>query len=100
MVWAPAGPPDSNKACVCVMFTQVAGVEGRHVVLLVSDNHITDEAMLADINGLLNTGEVTGVKRHSEVHSEISLLTQKTQRHHTCPKLMQHSSWTPSYACT
>lgn len=50
-----------RHACVCFMFAQVAGVEGRHVVLLVSDNNITDEAMLADINGLLNTGEVTGV---------------------------------------
>lgn len=39
---------------------QVAGVEGRHIVLLLADNNITDEAMLADVNGLLNTGEVTG----------------------------------------
>lgn len=39
---------------------QVAGVEGRHIVLLLTDNNITDEAMLADVNGLLNTGEVTG----------------------------------------
>jgi hypothetical protein len=30
-------------------------------VLLLTDNNITDEAMLADVNGLLNTGEVTGM---------------------------------------
>jgi hypothetical protein len=36
-------------------------VEGRHVVLLVTDSHIVDEAMLGDINGLLNTGEITGM---------------------------------------
>jgi hypothetical protein len=42
------------------MHSQVAGVEGRHIVLLLTDNNITDEAMLADVNGLLNTGEVTG----------------------------------------
>jgi hypothetical protein len=42
------------------LYVQVAGVEGRHIVLLLADNNITDEAMLADVNGLLNTGEVTG----------------------------------------
>ncbi|WIA17601.1 hypothetical protein OEZ85_014416 [Tetradesmus obliquus] len=40
---------------------RVAGVEGRHVVLLLTDSHIVDEAMLGDINGLLNTGEITGL---------------------------------------
>jgi hypothetical protein len=39
---------------------QVAGVEGRHIVLLLADSHITEEAMLADVNGLLNTGDLTG----------------------------------------
>jgi peptide subunit release factor RF-3 len=29
-------------------------------MLLVTDSHIVDEAMLGDINGLLNTGEITG----------------------------------------
>jgi hypothetical protein len=43
-----------------VTLLQVAGVEGRHVMLLVTDSHIVDEAMLGDINGLLNTGEITG----------------------------------------
>jgi hypothetical protein len=42
------------------MMLQVAGVEGRHIVLLLADSHITEEAMLADVNGLLNTGDVTG----------------------------------------
>ncbi|WIA37814.1 hypothetical protein OEZ86_014676 [Tetradesmus obliquus] len=40
---------------------RVSGVEGRHVVLLLTDSHIVDEAMLGDINGLLNTGEITGL---------------------------------------
>lgn len=47
--------------CACWAWVlQVAGIEGRHIALLVTDNNITDEAMLADVNGLLNTGEVTG----------------------------------------
>jgi hypothetical protein len=29
-------------------------------MLLVTDSHIVDEAMLGDINGLLNKGEITG----------------------------------------
>lgn len=33
------------------------------MVFLLNDNNITEETMLADINGLLNTGEVTGVWR-------------------------------------
>lgn len=45
-------------ACVW-RHVQVAGVEGRHIVLLLADNN-TDPAMLADVNGLLNTGDVTG----------------------------------------
>jgi hypothetical protein len=54
----------SNAGCSPLPFEilllQVAGVEGRHVMLLVTDSHIVDEAMLGDINGLLNTGEITG----------------------------------------
>lgn len=60
----PAGrghTTSSMKVCgAACLHVQVAGVEGRHVVLLLADNNITDEAMLADVNGLLNTGEVTG----------------------------------------
>eukprot|EP00775_Hariotina_reticulata_P007079 gene7079-7292_t len=40
---------------------QAAGIEGRHVMLLLTDSHIVDEAMLADVNGLLNTGDITGL---------------------------------------
>jgi hypothetical protein len=46
--------------CACLGSHQVAGVEGRHVVFLLSDSHIVDEAMLADVDGLLNTGEISG----------------------------------------
>lgn len=31
-------------------------------MLLVTDSQIVDEAMLGDINGLLNTGEITGLR--------------------------------------
>lgn len=40
---------------------QVAGIEGRHVVLLLTDHNITEETMLSDLNGLLKSGDVTGV---------------------------------------
>ncbi|CAM9197261.1 unnamed protein product [Discosporangium mesarthrocarpum] len=36
----------------------VAGVEGKHVVFLVKDAQIVEEAFLEDINCLLNSGEV------------------------------------------
>jgi dynein heavy chain len=38
----------------------VAGVEGRAVAFLLSDSQVVDEAMLGDVNSLLNSGEVTG----------------------------------------
>lgn len=49
-----------RACCLSPACTKVAGVEGRHIVLLLTDNNITDEVMLADVNALLNTGEVTG----------------------------------------
>ncbi|KAJ0065373.1 hypothetical protein NL108_007570 [Boleophthalmus pectinirostris] len=38
-----------------------AGVEGRSLVFLFSDSQIKDEAMLEDINMLLNTGDVPNI---------------------------------------
>jgi hypothetical protein len=35
-----------------------AGVEGRHVALLVADSQLTDEAFVEDLAGLLSSGEV------------------------------------------
>jgi hypothetical protein len=52
-----------TDVCHCPVYhcrLQLAGIEGRHIVLLLTDSNITDEAMLADVNGLLNTGDVTG----------------------------------------
>lgn len=55
--------------CDLQLSQQVSGIEGRHVVFLLADSQIVDEAMLADINGLLNTGEITGI-----VHMHVASL--------------------------
>lgn len=39
-----------------------AGVEGRHVALLVTDSQLIDEAFVEDLAGLLSSGEVRGAE--------------------------------------
>jgi dynein heavy chain, axonemal len=43
-----------------------AGVEGRHMVFLFSDNHIVSESFLEDINNMLNSGDVPGMFAQDE----------------------------------
>lgn len=76
-------------ACLSPACTQVAGVEGRHIVLLLTDNNITDEVMLADVNGLLNTGEVTG---GLVVETYVPLVLQLTQQLAGCGHTAAHVS--------
>ena len=39
----------------------VTGVEGKSLAFILSDTQVVKEAFLEDINGILNTGEVTGL---------------------------------------
>lgn len=39
----------------------VAGVEGKPVVFLLTDNQISKESFLEDVNSLLNSGDVPGM---------------------------------------
>ena len=50
------GPADWRDGLKAVMLR--TGVEGRQLVFLMSDGQVKDEAMLEDINMLLNTGDV------------------------------------------
>jgi dynein heavy chain len=44
----------------------VAGVEGRHLAFLFTDNHIVSEAFVEDVSNLLNSGEITGLFAQDE----------------------------------
>ena len=44
----------------------IAGVEGRPVVFLFTDNQIVDESQVEDINNILNSGEVPGMYANDE----------------------------------
>jgi len=53
---------------------KIAGVEGRHVAFLFTDNHIINESFVEDINNMLNSGEVTGLfpaDERERIYSEI-----------------------------
>jgi dynein heavy chain len=45
---------------------KIAGLQGREVMLLITDEQIVDEAFLEDINNVLNTGEVPGLFESNE----------------------------------
>lgn len=51
--------------CVCVC-CRIAGVEGRHVAFLFTDNHIVSEAFVEDMNNILNSGDITGLFAQDE----------------------------------
>ena len=40
---------------------KIAGIEGRPVVFLFTDNQIVDESFVEDINNILNSGDVPGM---------------------------------------
>lgn len=53
---------------------RIAGVEGRHVAFLFTDNHIVSESFVEDINNMLNSGEITGLfpaDERERIYSEI-----------------------------
>ncbi|KAJ9505503.1 hypothetical protein QJQ45_023787, partial [Haematococcus lacustris] len=45
---------------------RTAGVDGKHVAFLFTDNHIVSEAFVEDINNLLNSGEISGLFAQDE----------------------------------
>jgi len=37
---------------------RIGGVEGQHIVFLLTDNQIVEESFLEDVNNVINSGEV------------------------------------------
>lgn len=46
---------------------EVAGVQGQHIVLLIEDFQITQEAILETLNSLISAGEAPGIYTHEEL---------------------------------
>jgi dynein heavy chain len=53
---------------------QIAGVQGNHVVFLLSDTHIVNESFLEDVNNILNSGEVPNLFELDEYEKILSLV--------------------------
>jgi dynein heavy chain len=47
------------------------GVEGKHLIFLLTDNQIAKESFLEDINPLLNIGEVSGLYTQGEIEKKL-----------------------------
>ena len=56
---------DTAHACPQKLYRS-AGVDGQPVVFLLTDNQITNEGLLEDVNNLLNSGEVPGMFTQEE----------------------------------
>ena len=57
----------SNTAHACPQkLYRSAGIDGQPVVFLLTDNQITNEGLLEDVNNLLNSGEVPGMFTQEE----------------------------------
>lgn len=46
---------------------RVSGMEGKHIVFLLTDTQIVDEAFLEDVNNVLNTGEIPNLWESDEL---------------------------------
>jgi dynein heavy chain 2 len=46
---------------------QMAGIEGKQVVLLLEDHQFVDQQFLELVNSLLSAGEVPGLYNHEEL---------------------------------
>ena len=57
-----------------------AGVKNESCVLLLSDNQIVDEAMLEDVNNILNSGEVPSLFSAEEREKHISACAEAAQQ--------------------
>ncbi|KAK7195048.1 dynein heavy chain [Novymonas esmeraldas] len=58
-----------------------AGVKNEPCVLLLSDNQIVDEAMLEDVNNILNSGEVPSLFNAEEREKRINACIEAAQQH-------------------
>ncbi|KAG5498459.1 hypothetical protein JIQ42_03265 [Leishmania sp. Namibia] len=58
-----------------------AGVKNEPCVLLLSDNQIVDEAMLEDVNNILNSGEVPSLFNAEEREKRVNACIEAAQQH-------------------
>ncbi|CBZ35711.1 dynein heavy chain, putative [Leishmania donovani] len=58
-----------------------AGVKNEPCVMLLSDNQIVDEAMLEDVNNILNSGEVPSLFNSEEREKRVNACIEAAQQH-------------------
>jgi hypothetical protein len=57
----------SGYSWFCVQAMQMAGIDGKQVVLLLEDHQFVDQQFLELVNSLLSAGEVPGLYSHEEL---------------------------------
>jgi dynein heavy chain 2, cytosolic len=56
-----------NASFLSAQAMQMAGIEGKQVVLLLEDHQFVDQQFLELVNSLLSAGEVPGLYTHEEL---------------------------------